>query len=79
MATERFMNIEIPFNRERKNAHELFLHKLFEHRQGSGTSQLPPFETQGRQTFEGGHELFGHHPFARKTPAPPGGLRTQKS
>ena len=42
------------------------------------TSQIPPFETQGRQTFEGGHELFGHHPFARKTPTPPGGLRTQK-
>ena len=33
-----------------------------------GTSQVPPFETQGRQTFEGGHELFDHHPFAWKTP-----------
>ena len=43
-----------------------------------GTSQIPLFETQGRQTFEGGHELFGHHPFAWKTPAPPAGLRTQK-
>ena len=42
-----------------------------------GTSQIPPFESQGRQTFEGGHELFGHHPFVRKTPTPPGGLRTQ--
>ena len=29
-----------------------------------GISQIPLFETQGRQTFEGGHELFGHHPFA---------------
>ena len=29
-----------------------------------GTSQIPLFETQGRQTFEGGHEVFGHHPFA---------------
>ena len=44
----------------------------------SGTSQIPLFETQGRQTFEGGHELFGHRPFAWKTPTPPGGLRTQK-
>ena len=43
-----------------------------------GTSQIPLIETQGRQTFEGGHELFGHHPFAWKTPTPPGGLRTQK-
>ena len=43
-----------------------------------GTSQIPLFETQARQTFEGGHELFGHHPFAWKTPTPPGGLRTQK-
>ena len=33
-----------------------------------GTSQTPLLETQGRQTFEGGHELFGHHPFAWKTP-----------
>ena len=44
-----------------------------------GTSQVPPFETQGRQTFEGGHNLFGHHPFAWKTLTPLGGLRTQKS
>ena len=43
-----------------------------------GTSQIPPFETQGRQTFEGGHEVFGYHPFAQKIPTPPGGLRTQK-
>ena len=43
-----------------------------------GTSQIPPFETQGTQTFEGGHELFSHHPFAWKTPTPPRGLRTQK-
>ena len=42
------------------------------------TSQIPPSETQGRHTFEGEHELFGHHPFAWKTPPPPGGLRTQK-
>ena len=41
-----------------------------------GTSQIPLFETQGRQTFEGGHELFGHRPFAWKTPTPPGGLQT---
>ena len=44
-----------------------------------GVSQSPTlFETQGRHTFEGGHELFGHHPFAWKTPTPPDGLRTQK-
>ena len=43
-----------------------------------GTSQIPLFETQGRKTFEGEHELFGHNPFAWKTPTPPGGLRTQK-
>ena len=39
---------------------------------------MPLFETQRRQTFEGGHELFGHHPSAWKTSTPPGGLRTQK-
>ena len=43
-----------------------------------GTSQVPSLETQGRQTFEGGHELFDPHPFAWKTPTPPDGLRTQK-
>ena len=43
-----------------------------------GTSRIPLFETQERQSFEGGHEVFGHHPFAWKTPTPPGGLRTQK-
>ena len=42
------------------------------------TSQVPPFQTQGRQTFEGGDELFDSHPFAWKTPSPPGGLQTQK-
>ena len=40
----------------------------------SGTSQIPLFETQGRQSFEGGHEVFDHHPFEWKTPS----LRTQK-
>ena len=43
-----------------------------------GTSQIPLFETQGRQTFEGGHELFVHHPFTWKTPTPSGGLRIRK-
>ena len=43
-----------------------------------GTSQIPLFETQGRQTFEGGHELFDPHPFGWKTPSPPGALRTKK-
>ena len=55
-----------------------FLAQTFWTPPGSGTSQIPLFKTQGRQTFEGGHELFGHHPFAWKTPIPPGGLRTQK-
>ena len=43
-----------------------------------GTSQIPLFETQGRQTLEGEHEVFGHHPLAWKTPTPPGGLRPKK-
>ena len=43
-----------------------------------GTSQVPPYESQRRQTFEGEHEVFDPHPFAWKTPTPPGGLRTQK-
>ena len=43
-----------------------------------GTSRIPLFKTQGRQTCEGEPELFGHHPFAWKTPTPPRGLRTQK-
>ena len=43
-----------------------------------GTSQIPLFENQGRRTFAGGHEPFGHHPFTWKTPTPPGGLQTQK-
>ena len=43
-----------------------------------GTSQIPLFEIQGRQTFEGGRELFGHHAFAWKIPTPPGGLQTRK-
>ena len=42
-----------------RNAHELFLHKLFEHRQGSGTS---------RQNSRD----IGHHHFERKTPNPTG-------
>ena len=44
----------------------------------SGTSQVPPFETREKQTFEGGNEFFDHHPFSWKTPAWPGSLRTQK-
>ena len=40
-----------------------------------GTSQVPPYETQGRRTFAGGHELFDPHPFAWKTPTR---LRTQE-
>ena len=43
-----------------------------------GTSEISLFETQGRQTFEGGRELFGHRPSAWKTTTPPGGLRTPK-
>ena len=36
------------------------------------TSQVPSFKNQGKQTFEGGRELFDHH----RSPTPPG--RTQK-
>ena len=68
-----------------KNAHELFCTNFLNTPKGPrhpgkipGTSQIPLFETQGRQTFKGEHELFGHHPCAWKTPTPPGGLRTQK-
>ena len=62
-----------------------FLYKLFEHPQGSGTSRQNPRDIPNsslrnprKTNFEGGHELFGHHPFAWKTPTPPGGLWTQK-
>ena len=48
-----------------------FLRKLFEHPHGSGTSRPRKINFRGR------HELFGHHPFAWKTPTPLGGLRTQ--
>ena len=43
-----------------------------------GTSQIPLFKAQERQTFEGEHEVFDPHPFARKTPTPLGSLRTQQ-
>ena len=43
-----------------------------------GTSQIPLLEAQGRQTFEGGHELFDPHAFGWKTPAPPSSLRTKE-
>ena len=83
-ATRRACKIA-PIYRKRKMRTKFFLHKLFEHRQGSGTSRqnsrdIPDssLQTQGRQSFEGGHEVFNHHPFAWKTPTPPGGLRTQK-
>ena len=33
---------------------------------------------QGKQTPEGGHELFDPYPFAWKTPVPPGSLRARK-
>ena len=63
-----------------------FLHWPLEHPQGPGTSRQNSLDIprsslrnpQGRQTFEGGHELFDHHTFAWKTLAPPGSLRTQK-
>ena len=37
-----------------------------------GTSQIPFFETQGRQTFEGGHELLGPAPLRVEDPHPTG-------
>ena len=35
-----------------------------------GTSQIPLFETQGRQTFEGRHERLDHHPIRLEDPLP---------
>ena len=73
------------FNRERKMRTNFFCTNFLNTARGPGhpgkipgTSQILLFETQGRQTFEGEHELFGRHPFAWKTPTPLGGLRTQK-
>ena len=72
-------------NRERKMRTKFFCTNFLNTARGPGhpgkipgTSRIPLFETQGKQSFEGGHEVFGHHPFAWKTPTPPGGLRTQK-
>ena len=72
-------------SRERKMRTNFFCTNFLNTPRGPGhpgkiprTSQTPLFETQGRPTFEGGHELFDPHPFAWKTPTPPGGLRTQK-
>ena len=71
--------------RERKMRTKFFLHKLFEHRQGSGISRqnsrdIPDSSLRNpRKTkFRGRARSFGHHPFEWKTPTPPGGLRTQK-
>ena len=72
-------------NRERKMRKKFFCTKFLSTAGGPGhpgkipgTSRIPLFETQGRQSFEGGHEVFDPHPLAWKTPTPPGGLRTQK-
>ena len=69
-----------------KNAQRYFLCRIFlnTHRR-PGTSRqesrdIPDslsWKPKGRQTLEGGHKLFGRHPFAWKTPTLPGGLRTQ--
>ena len=69
-----------------KNAHELFLHKPFEHPQGSGTSRqksrdIPDSSLRNprKTNFRGRARSFQPPtPFAWKTPTPPGGLRTQK-
>ena len=68
-----------------KNEHELFCTDFLNTPRGPGhpgkipgISQVPSLETQGKQTFEGGRELFGPHPFAWKTPIPPSSLRAQK-
>ena len=82
----RFVPGTGPIFRERKMSTNFFLHKLSEHPQGSGTSRQNSRDIldsslrnpRKTQTFEGGHEVFDPHPFARKTPTPPGGLRTQK-
>ena len=58
------LKIISPTNLGNERCAKTFLHKLFEHSRGPGhhgkipgTSQIPLFETQGRQTFEGGREL----------------------
>ena len=53
-------------------------HELLEHPPGGlghpskipAKSQILSLETRGKQTFEGGHELFDPHPFTWKTPHP---------
>ena len=63
--------VKVPVATSRENAHELFCTNFLNTPKGPGlpgkipgTSQIPLVKTQGRQTFEGGHRLFGHHPFA---------------
>ena len=80
-----FNQFDLVKNRERKMRTNFFCTNFLNTARGPGhpgripgTSRIPLFETQGRQSFDGGHEVFGHHPFAWKTPTPPGGLRTQK-
>ena len=81
----RFKRFAGAVSRERKMRTKFFCTNFLNTARGPGhpgkipgTSRIPLFETQGRQSFEGGHEVFGHHPFAWKTPTPPSGLRTQK-
>ena len=73
--------------RERKMRTNIFWHNnIFKHpprvrdivAKFPGHHQIPLFKTQGRQTFEGEHEVFGHHSFVWKTPTPMGGLWTQQ-
>ena len=73
LAPSNFGIPEVPVNREPKVHTNFFCTKFLNTPRGPGhpgkilgTSQTPLFETPGRQTFEGGHELFGHHPCASR-------------
>ena len=73
--TERNLAKSVPIDKEQKMRTNFIFTNFSNTPRGPGhpgrtfgTSQVPPFETQGRQTFEGGHELFGLHPFAWRTP-----------
>ena len=72
--------------RERKMRTKFFCTKFLNTPRGPGhpgkipgTSQIPLFETQGRQTFEGGHEVFGHHPLRVEDRHPTGRSPDPKS
>ena len=71
-------------NRERKMRTKFFCTNFLNTARGPGhpgknsrTSRILSSKPKEDKVSRG-HEVFGHHPFAWKTPTPPGGLRTQK-